>query len=107
MKVLSGSSTMKIAAKVAAMIPRSMSGGVLKLVGEGASGGDGVGQDLLGRASGRCRDAGHVVVLRLGVDDLTLVQGKFHMDRVTVDLHRPHAAIEGGLADRDLAQPDG
>src|SRR6476661_1398283 len=103
--VLSGSSTTKIATKVRAMTTGSMRGSGL-LSEEGAARGHGIVQYVEHRAAERGGGARHVVVLRLGVDQHTVVSRQLDRDRLAVDLDRDHLTVQRVLAERLLAQAD-
>ena len=100
MKVLSGSSTTKIAPKTIAMTARSIRPAHARR-------GNRLGHHRLHRTSQRARRGGDVLELRLHVDHLSVEPGQLDPDRVSVELDRSHRPVELVLADPLLAQADG
>src|SRR5690349_13052865 len=100
MKVLSGSSTTKIAAKVSAITVRST--GPTYLAGpwvDAAGQSGGLGKHVLDRPAelaGRGRD---VLVLRLHVDQLAVQVGQLHRDPLAGQLHLGERPVQRVLAE--------
>ena len=97
MKVLSGSSTRKMAANVSPTTTRIHQ---RRSSSKRAGGGDRGGEDVGDRAAERGGRAGDVVVLGLRVDDSPSWRASLTAIALAVDLDRDHLAVEGVLGER-------
>src|SRR5680860_606736 len=103
MKVLSGSSTTKIAPNTTAMIAGSIN---WHASGESLRRRDCRGHHGLDRQAQCARRGGHVLELRLHVEHHPVEPGHLDGDHVPIDLDGRHLTVELVLVDGLLADPD-